>query len=634
MFVGAGVGVGFNRAAAETLAAWMAENADFYIGLAPTVDSAANVTSVTMTGKIGGTLTRAGAAGTITLGVDGLLFPSGNSRQFEKTTGLSGTYEGALILLDVTCSANPASTAIIARAENTAASMCLIRMTSGGTWQTLGPNTGAINMGNMQANGTRQVVGFITDPNGRILSTTGKQAVVERDGYPVEGAISGVSADIGLDSLLFGQNFVGKIHQAAIFLIPVGGSLPESIARLWARMAQVSAPVYSSVTDLMIGDGQSLAVGPSITATEEQTYNLVSRYGSKMLDGMQTAAGTPIIALVRPGSEAYKEIVPATGLRPSEVDQNLSLSHSVAIALQSLRGVGSNSMLVANHAIAGEQIGNLDASAVTGTGSVVIFNNNDFWCDQAASILTSTSRTVGNVYKILVQGTADKAAASGYWEGLAQDWRDDHLVDIVAAFPGASPIMVLGQSAGDTNTIGSNWYVCDEQIDLADANGGVLVPEYPFTVADNNVHPGVISSLNLGETLAWAIRTVETGDSWNLGRPTASLGGGTITLTYPAWAALEFSSDIYSGQGITNYGFEVTGATIGTVSIVGNVVTITTSGGTPTAVQYAYQSQNVTAFGSNAYTAHRGLLRTTARQIGPVSGANLYQWAPSFRKTL
>jgi hypothetical protein len=612
---------------------FMSANADFYISQAPSVDNPLDVTTVTMQGKIGGTLARAGATGSITLGGSGLVFPGG--RQLQLLAGLSGTYEGALILLDVTATSNPASTATVARAEDTIGARCLIRQTTIGTWQGLGPNNGSNTFPNAVANGSRQVMGFVTDRQGTLLGGADRQAIIERDGFRIVSAATPTTANLVLDSLLFGQNFVGTIHRVAIFLIPVGGGLPETPEQLWARMAGVTLNTFStSGMDLIILDGQSLAVGPIISGTEA-TYNLYERNGVRILLGMQDSAANAITSLVRPGALAYNETVPATGTGPAVIDNNLNMALPVAAALTKFRPSGQNPVLVSSHAIAGEEIADMDGSVVTGSGAIEIFNNNDYWCDQAAAILTAQSRTVGAIYKVLIQGTADRNAATGYWQPLAQAWWDNHRTDIIAAFPSANPIMVLGQSAGDTDTTtgGETWNVKLEQVALASVNNGLLIPEYQFTVADT-VHPGPASTIRFGETIAWAIRQRETGGNWNLGAPTASRAGGTITLTYPAWATLEIAPDPYGGFGISNSGFEVTGATITGVSVSGNVVTITTSGGTPTQVQYAMQVQNASAFPGNQYTAHRGLLRTTQRNTGPFSGTTLFNFAPSFRVTV
>jgi hypothetical protein len=620
---------------------WLNENADFVIGPNSVSDNDADATTLTMTGKIGGTLARAGATGSISRDSEGgVVFPGG--RSFGLASGLSGTYGGALVILDVTATSNPASTAIVASADNTTAQRCYLRQTTTGVWQGLGPNNtvSTLSAPDAAANGTRQTIGFITDIQGRVLDTVANQASIAVDGLLIGQTAMNTPSNIALDSLTFGLNFVGTIHRCAIFLIPLTASgllaLPESLVNIWSYVAQVDAPNYSTTfADLIIGNGQSLGVGPSIDPSEENFYNLLSRHSVWMLNGMEDSAANVITSLVRPSSNAYDEGTAATSIGPAIVDNNLTSGFVVATALSKSRGPGSNPLLVANHCISGEQIADFDESALTGSGEVVINGNNAYWLDQAADRLSSY--TLGNVWVHMTQGTADRSATSGYWLDLAQDWYDELLAQIETNFPDASVKLILHQSGGDTNTTngGENWNVCVEQVQLAETNGALLIPEYPYTVSDNNVHPGIESSTQMNETAAWAARRFEQGRTWNLFAPSASLNSGVITLTYPSWSRMVFHDAAkYGGEGITNYGFGVTGATISGVSIDNNVVIITTTGGTPTQVRYAMQVQDTTGFAGNAYTAHRGLLRTDLTSTGPITGETLYQWAPSFRISL
>lgn len=370
-----------------------------------------------------------------------------------------------------------------------------------------------------------------------------------------------------------------------------------------------------------------------MTSEQETEANFADQGGLRMLDGMTRSGGTPVTTLLGP-TGSYYDPVPATGFKAAALGGLTTQVYSVGRTLNAFRGPGGNPLLLTNHNIAGVSITEFDADA--GAGTNYINFNNGYWNQQAAAQMAAAGRALGRYYVSMCQGTADKARDPGFWYAAAETWYSELLAQIASAFPTAAPKLILGQSGGDadTSSILEGWYVCEEQIDFAVAHDALLVPEYPFTIDDNNVHPGVTSSFNLGETKGWAAHRHEQGLPWNLFRPAVARDGSLITLTYPAWANMVLAPDKYNGEGISHLGFEVTGAAIADVSVSGNQGGIDTTGGTPTALQYAMQAQNCKTFAGNAYTAHRGLLRTDLTATGPITGSTLYQWAPSFREAL
>ena len=190
-----------------------------------------------------------------------------------------------------------------------------------------------------------------------------------------------------------------------------------------------------------------------------------------------------------------------------------------------------------------------------------------------------------------------------------------------------------------TNASPGNWAVVDDQMDLIEMGAAALATaDYWYPIWDNQVHWDAHGTALAGETLAWAMAEVEAGRGWSIIRPRiVSNTGGVLTLSFDSLRddeQLEIEAATkYNGEGIDAYlGFQVegAGAAITAVDVTGKRVSITYTG-TPTAIKYARQIQDVSGFAGNKYTAHRGLLRTTLRKPSKFfPGEYLVRPIPSF----
>ena len=204
------------------------------------------------------------------------------------------------------------------------------------------------------------------------------------------------------------------------------------------------------------------------------------------------------------------------------------------------------------------------------------------------------------------------------------------------------PRWIITQSGGDANTVGDVWAVCDDQLDICEAGGAVLAtPLYWYEIADNNVHPDGEGVALFGETYAWAMAEVEAGRHWTIIRPVASWDAtaSVLTLDFTSlredeWleveAAAKYADHGGIGLGAAHLGFEVSGATLTSLTLRGRTVRLGCSA-KPTQVRYAMQVQDMSSVAGNRYNAHRGLLRTSTRKPSKlVPGKLLVRAIPSF----
>lgn len=615
-----------SRSVGLSNAEWLRQNADIYIDADTTfAGSDSDVTSVTADGALGFTFNQIGTGANITHSASGFTFSEG---KYLRWLAAGGTYDGALILFDATVNGTPAATATFVNLENDTASRQMMRLTTGHVTQCLGPNNAAQNIDSYGADGQRGTVGFIVDPEQNALNGTDKQAIIGTDGYLTGSAGVTPGTDIVLNQILIGAAAPITMHRVAIFMIPSGGSLPDTVYNLWAKVAGVAPRVYSStLLDIIPINGQSQPIGPSITTAQEGEYNYLDRRGVKMVKGLKRFDAVDI-ALVGPQTVGYDTGTAATGLQPAAVDNNLNVGLLFGQALNLLRPNGSPPIAVGYNGYAGEQIDDFDDDAGTGTTQVIIDANVEFWSAQIAAAAGLDGYTPSIPAELFWQGEADKDKAAGYWSTAMDRVRADYLASYQSAVTGATPTPIIMQVAGDANTVGDVWAVCGDQVTWAIANSGIVVPTYPFELLADGVHLTIAGMENAAETAAWAYSL--GGSSWNIPFPSASLDGNVLTLTYSLPSGLflvEDASGKYSGEGVDNLGYEVDGANIVSVTSSGSVVTITCDA-PPTAYRYAMQVQDLTTR-TAAYSAHRGLMRTNMTTTGKVSGGTIYHWLPS-----
>lgn len=204
--------------------------AQYLFGPNSAADSDSNITTFSMTGTIGGMLTKAGTGTLVRSASGGVTFADLATLGSAFT---AGPWEGALVLLDIQATANPLANGYHAQVATTNPQKNQLRRLSTGVFEMRGPGNIATTAGVVKGNGSRQVIGAITDPNLRILPSGG-QGFVNADGTVTLGTPSS-PANITAFALLFGEGLVGTIHRAAIFQIASG--LPSTFVQdMWALM--------------------------------------------------------------------------------------------------------------------------------------------------------------------------------------------------------------------------------------------------------------------------------------------------------------------------------------------------------------------------------------------------------------
>ena len=236
-----------------------------------------------------------------------------------------------------------------------------------------------------------------------------------------------------------------------------------------------------------------------------------------------------------------------------------------------------------------------------------------------------------------IQGEADRSAAPGaYLVALTAHW-DRIRARLDALYPQSEKMIFLMQTAGSDQTHHEkerNHPAADQLHFMAERRDAVLVgPVYPSRLSDY-IHPDLHHSRIMGELAAWALREVQSGRPWSIGRPALRREGDRITLDFALREDETLTAhdlDVYGGQGIDAFlGLEVKGGQIQTVELDGHALHLSVTGPV-TQVRYAMQRQNMREVEGNAYPARRGLLRTTlARPAVHLAETTLYRWLPSF----
>lgn len=226
------LGIGFDVGLSD--AEWLRQNADIYIDADTAfTGSDSDVASVTADGSLGLSFARIGTGANITHSASGFTFSEG---KYLRWLAAGGAYDGALIMFDATVNGTPATTSAFINLEGDTASRQMVRLTTSNLVQCLGPNNAAQNIDGYGANGQRGTVGFIVDPEQNALTGTDKQATIGTDGSLTGSAGNSPGTDIVLNQILIGQDAPVTIHRLAIFMIPSGGSLPDTIYNIWDKV--------------------------------------------------------------------------------------------------------------------------------------------------------------------------------------------------------------------------------------------------------------------------------------------------------------------------------------------------------------------------------------------------------------
>ena len=414
----------------------------------------------------------------------------------------------------------------------------------------------------------------------------------------------------------------------------------------WDRgAAKMRSSVSTTALHAITGTGQSLLVGGDFAGSGLAAPALLARAlpgTTLMLAGMVRGDGVPVDTVAGPGSPGYNEAVPATGLTTAAVGSTVTSVWPLAAAISLYRmeaGLPLVPIVTQAHGISGIPIEDIDDDPTTGTGSLTVWNNLRYFYQQMVAVAAAQGKSLYVPWHQWVHGTSAKSYPAGAY--LTQLWQFTADMRALLASIGAlgPATLLVSQSGGDANTNqpGEDWHVCDEQLQFCEMGGGVLTtPEYAYQIADNNVHPDAVWTVQSAEVQARAAVETEAGRPWTIRRPKPSLIGSTLILDYDSLRPGEYLAAHdparYGGQGIDGWlGYEVEGATITDLAVRGRTVALTCSA-PPTAVRYALQRQDCTGFAGNKWSAHRGLLRTS--DVWPsklLPGTMLYRWTNSFR---
>lgn len=413
----------------------------------------------------------------------------------------------------------------------------------------------------------------------------------------------------------------------------------KQIQAVMARIAvtaQLLAPYQ-----LMPIIGQSNAMGANGTVRERDAATRLDRAGVAMLAGLRRSDNAAI-GILGPLTMGYNVSMPATGLVPAVIETNAPMCHYVAAALRyrrALAGLANPTLIVGFNGIAGQSINEFDNDPATGGAQgVTIYQSSGYWTSEAARLAAAVTVPWAG----LLQGEADVSMAVGAYTTAANrfwgQYRAQH-----TTLTGATPRPWAGQIGGYTDTVGKPYNVLTEQVLVVEALGGRCpAPGYPVLLADNVVHYGDAGYRELADVIAWDLAECEAGREPPSLRPTPTLMGSQLILTYPLRSGVQVRladpAKYAPYGGVSDYGYEVTGTTITGVSLGGDGASVVIDcAAAPTGWAYACQSRDVTSYSPDGlanYAAHRGLLHTTETAAGYLTSTPIRRWGLSWRGAL
>lgn len=411
--------------------------------------------------------------------------------------------------------------------------------------------------------------------------------------------------------------------------------LQAVMARI-AVTAQLLAPYQ-----LMPVIGQSNAMGANGTVLERDAATRLDRAGVAMLAGLKRSDNAAI-NIIGPLTLGYNLSVPATGLVSAAIETNAPMCHYIAAALRYRRaqaGLANPTLIVGFNGIPGQSINEFDNDPATGGAQgVTIYQSSGYWTAEAARLAASVTVPWAGI----LQGEADVSMAAGAYTTAANrfwgQYRSQH-----ATLTGSTPRPWAGQIGGYTNTLLPAYHVLTEQVLVVEALGGRCpAPGYPVLLADNVVHYGDAGYRELADVIAWDLAECEAGREAAALYPTPTLMGSQLVLTYPLRPGVQLrladAAKYAAYGGVSNSGFEVTGASISSVTLGGDGASVVLDcTAPPSAWSYAYQARDVTSYSPDGlanYAAHRGLLHTTETAAGYLTSTPIRRWALSWRGSL
>jgi hypothetical protein len=489
---------------------------------------------------------------------------------------------------------------------------------------------------------------MFTDGNGNMLMVkdpTGLDFVPSDTLLGRLGAVSSAAPAGAAYSRTVGSLFVYAIRNAKNQLEEFVSNGNYTFFRNDTSEGETPTPVL----DMITVQGQSLSVGATWTNTATPDTIDIGNEDAYILVGLKRADSQNVVIDVRGAlSQPLLKTADATDIGPLDFSGNgantiSSVAAPMAGSLNRHRktaGAPRSSVLTISHGYSGVAWDLIDSDPATGPSSdTTIWDNTVYWTQQAKRMAGIQSASLACPAHVMVHGTSAKSVSSPIYYNFLTNYMTDYRNMLLSeGIPGAAHLY-LTQSSGDANTANdTNWDVTQDQLRFCQENKATLAtPLYPYPIWDNNVHPDGETTLRFSEAIAKAIAEEAAGRKWTtLGPLGWTVHGNSVTIQLDRRLdenLVAHASSKYAGAGISNIGFEATGATISSVDVFTDRVRLNCSA-VPTTISYAMQVQDMTGVSGNQYTAHRGLLRSSYSWKSLYDGNLIYRWVPSFKITL
>lgn len=416
-----------------------------------------------------------------------------------------------------------------------------------------------------------------------------------------------------------------------------------SVQSIWSQMSGVTIYSYTPGWDVIVLDGQSLALGFNTPVEDRPSINYRDRNGVKFPLGLLRSDSTielPVpIRINGPMTLSYDLTSSATSMPPAQTPGFTTAAMTFAQGLDAWRkslGLTLRLLVPTYNGIPGTSIIEFTNNPASGTFGDLIRRNHRFMMASIDTLLP----TAAPLFYACLQGEADVGQSVDWYLTNARIAYDAALGDLETQF-GARPPVMIWQTGSYTETVGDlNGSVLAQLQLVSEYSATFAGPLYPYLTYDNVVHPDLTNQMMQTElgAMVWAER--ERGVNINLLPGTPVWAGNTVTIPFTTRSgrALTFDPvDKYAAYGgLVNHGVEATGATITSVTLAGSSVVVTCDG-PMTQVQIALQSQDVTAFvdgqGKN-YGAHRcDIMESEPAASLLLPGQSLKRFVPSCRFT-
>lgn len=391
----------------------------------------------------------------------------------------------------------------------------------------------------------------------------------------------------------------------------------------------VSVPTEPRLLLLAPIGGQSLSTGSGGVTNAFSTSPRHPGYSLSWTQGVHYGEpGTSGVVIASSALNAVKDLFADVVSGPTRSESPVVAAVDYWNTYWSNNVAGSRArVLAATHGLGGAELNAIDE----GTAS---FSNLVAHIQGAANLAASSNWVLNVPIWYFVHGENDT-----YLDTPELNYRTnfltmyDRMNAVTKAASGQSndPVVIMTQTASRTYENQSNSWPANAQLFLNLSSEGkvkVAVPTYIFPTVSDGVHLTNIVSAWLGEYLSKAARHELFGLGWNPVMPTnVTVAGTNVVIKYNVpKPPLVFDTTLVSNPG--SFGYSLDGATIGTPTVSGNVVTIPFTSGTPTRVKYGWNGTLGAADGPT--TGQRGNLRDSDPEVGSLTQSNLYNWGLIF----